>query len=109
MISPSNSSLWPSPSAHAVSKKLQPASIAVCIAASDSLSSEPLHPLMPQRPCALSLTSNPVRPNFRYFIDVSSLVCATGLIHHVMLRRHHGPASEIVRGGISAKIGTAGL
>src|SRR4029077_16890003 len=68
-IWPSKPSLLPSPYAQAVSKKLQPRSTANCRASKDSRSSEPLHPLMPQRPWAISLTSNPVRPSLRYFID----------------------------------------
>src|SRR6266481_6304952 len=47
---PSNSSLWPLPYAHAVSKKLQPRSMARCNDASDSASCEPVHPAMPHMP-----------------------------------------------------------
>src|SRR5581483_11107708 len=69
MISPNKSSLLPSPYAHAASKKLQPRSTAICSAASDSSSSEPLQPLIPHNPWAISLISNPVRPSVRYFIS----------------------------------------
>src|SRR5215471_20801208 len=72
MMSPSISSLLPSPYAHAVSKKLQPRSTAICIEASDSRSSEPVHPLMPQRPSPISLTSKFVFPSLRYFMIASS-------------------------------------
>src|ERR1017187_5600925 len=73
MISPSNPSLLPSPYAQAVSKKLQPSSTPSCIAAKDSLSSEPLHPLIPHNPWAMSLTSKPVRPRLRYFMKDLSI------------------------------------
>src|SRR5205807_10668107 len=50
MVSPSSPSLLPSPYAHAVSKKLQPRSTDSCSEAKDSLSSEPLQPLIPHNP-----------------------------------------------------------
>src|ERR1700676_253689 len=57
MIFPSNASLLPSPYAQAVSKKLTPKLTASCMASSDCSSSDPLHPLMPQSPSAIYLTS----------------------------------------------------
>src|SRR5256885_1975431 len=65
---PSNSSLCPLPYAHAVSKKLHPRSIARCNDASDSASSEPVHPAIPHMPYPISLTCQPVRPNRRNFM-----------------------------------------
>lgn len=47
---------------------------------SDRSSSDPLHPPMPQSPGAMSLTSIPVRPNFRYFICRPSIKRNTALI-----------------------------
>src|SRR5580704_8093811 len=37
----------------------------------DSVSSEPLQPLIPHNPWAMSLTSKPVRPSLRYFMMAS--------------------------------------
>ena len=49
-ILPSKASLFPSPYAQAVSKKLHPRSTANCNASSDWRSSEPLQPPIPQSP-----------------------------------------------------------
>src|ERR1700732_4254084 len=68
MISPSRASLLPSPYAHAVSKKLQPESTESCKDSSDCWSPEPVQPLIPHKPEAMSLTSKPVRPSLRYFM-----------------------------------------
>src|SRR5215831_19739518 len=67
-ISPRRPSLFPSPYAQAVSKNVQPESTASWMAPSDSASSEPLHPPMPQRPWAMSLAEKPVRPKRRYLM-----------------------------------------
>src|SRR5579864_295820 len=79
MASPSSSSLFPLPYAHAVSKKLQPRSTAICIDERDSPSSDPVHPLIPQSPSPISLTSKFVRPSLRYFIIASSKKCSAGV------------------------------
>src|SRR6266481_447178 len=65
---PSHCSLWPSPYAQAVSKKLHPRSMARCNDASDSASREPVQPAMPHMPYPISLTCQFVRPNRLNFI-----------------------------------------
>ena len=69
-------------------------------AARDSLSSDPLHPLMPQSPWAMSLTSNPVRPSLRYFIMASFEKVLVNRLRLCELRQHISKPRRLALGRV---------
>src|SRR6185437_16686091 len=100
MILPSRESLLPSPYAHAVSKKLQPKSTDCCNEPSDSASEEPLHPLMPQSPYATSLTSQPVRPSFLYFMSALFVFCCRMMFRLIVSSDYQACWGSVTMGGL---------